>query len=245
MKPLLLKSARYLATAAWAAAGVWLVGLTFTELKAVWLVPPTPPEVSHDLIIRNAKDDAGRSTSFRILLFTDEFRWVINSFDALEKAGDRPHFTDEMKAVLNSAKEIIAVGTSSEEIPVGTPFNKGREQEERRAARRAEQIAMWVREALGKPIPVRKLNVGHHTPTGADDTSDQRRVVIILVLDHDDGRRHRSIPAPGDGGREHTRADLPGAADQIFPRRPQLLHVGSVTPWPITCCNYWPTCRRC
>ena len=46
---------------------------------------------------------------------------------------------------------------------------------------------MWVREALGKPIPVRKLNVGHHTPTGTDDTSDQRRVVIILVLDHDDG----------------------------------------------------------
>src|SRR5687767_16039521 len=105
MKPLLLKGARYLATAAWAAAGVWLVGLTFTELKAVWLVPPTPPEVSHDLIIRNAKDDAGRSTSFRILLFTDEFRWVINSFDALEKAGERPHFTDEMKAVLNSARE--------------------------------------------------------------------------------------------------------------------------------------------
>jgi hypothetical protein len=185
MKPLLLKSARYLATAAWAAAGVWLIGLTFTELKAVWLVPPTPPEVSHDLIIRNAKDDSGRSTSFRILLFTDEFRWVINSFDALEKTGERPHFTDEMKAVLNSAKEIIAVGTSSEEIPVGTPLEKGRELEEKRAARRAEQIALWVREALGKPIPVRKLNVGHHKPTGADDTSDQRRVVIILVLDHD------------------------------------------------------------
>ena len=46
---------------------------------------------------------------------------------------------------------------------------------------------MWVREALGKPIPVRKLNVGHHTRPAPDDTSDQRRVVIILVLDHDDG----------------------------------------------------------
>lgn len=187
MKPLLWKSARYLATAVWAVAGVWLVGLTFTELKAVWLVPPTPPEVSHDLIIRNAKDDAGRTTSFRILLFTDEFRWVINSFDAVEKSGARPHFTDEMKAVLNSAKEIIAVGASSEEIPSGTSFSQGRQHEERRAARRAEQIAVWVREALGKPIPVRKLNVGHHAPTGSSDTSDQRRVVIILVLDHEDG----------------------------------------------------------
>src|SRR5687767_8331923 len=143
MKPLLLKSARYFATAAWAVAGVWLVGVTFIELKSVWLVPPTPPEVSHDLIIRNAKDDSGRNTSFRILLFTDEFRWVINSFDAIEKSGARPHFTDEMKAVLNSAKEIIAVGASSEEIPPGISFTKGRQYEEQRAARRAEKIALW------------------------------------------------------------------------------------------------------
>ncbi len=35
-------------------------------------------------------------------------------------------------------------------------------------------------------MPVRKLNIGHHAPTpGVRDTSDQRRVVIILVLDHD------------------------------------------------------------
>ncbi len=187
MRPLLSKFARYGATAAWAVAGIWLMGATANELRAVWLVPPTPPEVSHDLIIRNAQDDEGRNTSFRILLFTDEFRWRINSFDAIEKDGERPHFTDEMKKVLNSAREIICIGASSEEIPSGISFTAGRVAEEKRAARRAEKIAVWVREALGKPIPVRKLNVGHHTPTGADDTSDQRRVVIILVLDHDDG----------------------------------------------------------
>ena len=187
MRPVLAKFARYGATAAWAVAGIWLMGATASELRAVWLVPPTPPEVSHDLIIRNAKDDDGKSTSFRILLFTDEFRWRINSFDAIEKEGARPHFTEEMKKVLNSAREIICVGASSEEIPAGTSFTAGRDLEERRAARRAEKIAVWVREAIGKPIPVRKLNVGHHAPTGSGDTSDQRRVVIILVLDHDDG----------------------------------------------------------
>jgi hypothetical protein len=43
-----------------------------------------------------------------------------------------------------------------------------------------------VRSSLTKAIPVRKLNVGHHVPTGhAGDTSEQRRVVIILVLDSD------------------------------------------------------------
>ncbi|HEY6211971.1 MAG TPA: hypothetical protein VIW45_06780, partial [Vicinamibacterales bacterium] len=59
--------------------------------------------------------------------------------------------------------------------------------EERRAARRAEQTAFWVRRALTHPIPVRKLNVGHHAPTArSKDTSDQRRMVIILVLESDD-----------------------------------------------------------
>ena len=42
--------------------------------------------------------------------------------------------------------------------------------------------------ALSKPVPVRKLNIGHHAPTkGAGSTSDQRRVVVILVLDQDQG----------------------------------------------------------
>jgi hypothetical protein len=122
------------------------------------------------------------------MLFTDEFRWRIKSFDALEQGGKRPQFSPEMKAVLNSAVEIITVGASSEEIPAGVAFPQGRAQEEKRAARRAEKIAIWVREALNQPIPVRKLNVGHHAPTGgADDTSDQRRVVIILVLKQDEG----------------------------------------------------------
>lgn len=190
MKPLLWKSARYLATAAWAAAGVWLVGLTFTELKAVWLVPPTPPEVSHDLIIRNAKDDAGRNTSFRILLFTDEFRWRLSSHAELDAVPERPHFTAEMKTLLNSAEEVIAVGASSEEFAPGMSTAAGRAIEERRAGRRAERIALWVREVLSRPVPVRKLNVGHHAPTRGPrdaDTSDQRRVIIILVLEHDEG----------------------------------------------------------
>lgn len=178
---------RYVVTAAWVIAGGWLMGATAGQVRHSWGVVAKPPEVFRDLVIRNVADSDGRRASFRILLFSDEFRWRINSFDALERAGTRPRFTDEMKAVLHTASEIICVGASSEEIPAGVPFAEGRAHEERRAGRRAEKIAVWVREALNRPIPVRKLNVGHHIPTGSDDTSDQRRVVIILVLDHDDG----------------------------------------------------------
>ena len=181
------KYARYAVTALWVVIGGWLMGSTAGEARTAWLVTPTPPEVVRDVVIRNVKDAEGHRASFRILLFSDEFRWRINSFDALEQSGKRPEFTPEMKAVLNSASEIICVGASSEEIPPGISYPQGRAQEERRAARRAEKIAVWVREALNRPIPVRKLNVGHHAPTGTDDTSDQRRVVIILVLNHDEG----------------------------------------------------------
>ena len=183
----LTKYARYAVTAAWVIAGGWLAVATAGEVRQAWAVIPKPPEVIRDVTVRNVKDDEGRSATFRIMLFSDEFRWRINSFDAVEaEGGKRPQFTEEMKAVLNSSSEIIVVGASSEEIPPGTSFKDGRAKEEKRAARRAEKIAVWVREALNRPIPVRKLNVGHHLPTGQDDTSDQRRVIIILVLDHDE-----------------------------------------------------------
>lgn len=181
------KYARYGAIAIWVISGGWMVGATAGEVRALWMVLPTPPEVVQDFTVRNAEDEQGRRTSFRILLFSDEFKWRLNSYDIVEHGATRPLFTDEMKAVLNSAREVICVGASSEEIPAGVSFAAGRQQEERRAALRAEKIAVWVREVLERPIPVRKLNVGHHSPTGEGETSDQRRVVIILVLDQDEG----------------------------------------------------------
>jgi hypothetical protein len=173
------------------AFAVFTLGLalaTLGEVRAITRpLAPTPVEVVRDVVVRNAEDLVGHRASFRILLFTDEFRWRMNSSEALDTESGRPHFTDEMKGVLNQAREIICIGASSEEIPAGVSYEIGRVTEERRAGRRAEQIAVWVREALSKPIPVRKLNVGHHVPTkGPKDTSDQRRVVIVLVLDHDE-----------------------------------------------------------
>lgn len=166
----------------------YLVRATAGEVRAAThIVPPKPPEVTRDVVVKNVTDLMGRRASFRILLFSDEFRWRLNSAEALENGPARPDFTPEMKAVLNDAQEIICVGASSEEIPAGVSFEQGRSEEERRAARRAERIALWVRRAVSRPIPIRKLNIGHHAITGRpQDTSDQRRVVIILVLDRDD-----------------------------------------------------------
>lgn len=177
----------WLSAAAFVVAGGGLVYASVNEIRRITRVlPPRPPEVAQDLVVKDVTDTAGRPASFRILLLTDEFRWRLSSRTALENGLAQPEFTPAMKAVLNDAKEIICVGASSEEIPKRVSFERGRAGEEWRAARRAEQIAAWVRQAVLRSIPVRKLNIGHHAPTHARHTSDQRRVVIILVLERDE-----------------------------------------------------------
>lgn len=175
-------------TVALVVVGLYLSYATALEaIQLTRLATPTPSEVSEDVIVRGASDRAGHRASFRVMLFSDEFRWELASSDRLERDG-APAFTAEMRRVLDRAREVIVVGASSEEVVPGLPFDTGRRIEERRAARRAEQIAMWVRQALSEPVPVRKLNVGHHRMTaGTVDTSDQRRVVIILVLEREEG----------------------------------------------------------
>jgi hypothetical protein len=178
-----------LSALAFVIAGACLSYATVVEVdRLTRLTTPTPPEVASDVIVRNARDESGRRASFRVLLFTDEFRWRLSSYESLESQIEEPTFTPEMKAVLNHAKEIIAVGASSEEIVQGLSLEAGRAREEQRAARRAERIAVWVRQSISNPVPVRKLNVGHHMPTrNAKETSEQRRVVIILVLEREPG----------------------------------------------------------
>ena len=102
-----------------------LATATAVEMKSVWFMPPTPPEVTRDITITSAPDTQGRRASFRILLFSDEFRWRLSSYEATEDGASFPTFTDEMKAVLDSAHEIICVGASSEEVPAGVSLKAG------------------------------------------------------------------------------------------------------------------------
>jgi len=109
-----------LTTLAFVIAGVCLTYATVVEVdRLTRLTTPTPPEVAEDVIVRNAKDLQGRRASFRVLLFTDDFRWRMSSYEILDSRLEEPAFTPEMKAVLDRSKEIIVVGASSEEIVPG------------------------------------------------------------------------------------------------------------------------------
>ena len=127
-----------LSTMAFVIAGVCLSYATVVQVDRLTRVSaPKPPEVASDVIVRNAKDQQGRRASFRVLLFTDEFRWRMSSYESLESSLEEPTFTPEMKAVLDKARGIIVVGASSEEIVPVLSLEARRTREEVRAGKRA------------------------------------------------------------------------------------------------------------
>lgn len=151
--------------------------------------PENPPEVLSGDYIPYAHDNQGKRASFLIHLLTDDYRWKLSSWNVLEDLQSEVDFSSPMRRLMNRAVEIICIGGSSEEIESGLTHNEGREKEEWRAGKRAESIAKWVRAVLEKPVNVRKLNIGHRDPTieGVQDTSDQRRIIIVLVLKEEEG----------------------------------------------------------
>ncbi len=153
--------------------------------------PQDPPEVLRGNYVPYAKDSNGKKASFLIHLLTDEYRWKLSRWDLLEDLHTEINFSSEMRLLMNRAIEIICIGASSEEIENGLSYEQGRQKEEWRAGRRAESISKWVRAVLENPVNVRKLNIGHRDPTletnGISDTSDQRRIIIVLVLKAEDG----------------------------------------------------------
>ena len=76
-----------LTATAWSMSGIGLLAFsvclayaTFGEASRLTRVPPTPPEVTHDVIVRDVGDLQGRRASFRILC-SHKFRWRLNITD--------------------------------------------------------------------------------------------------------------------------------------------------------------------
>lgn len=148
--------------------------------------PVPPPEVAEPAFIPDAEDSKHKKASIAIYLLSDEYSWKIGNYEKLNDKYDKPPFSPQMVRLLNIANEVICVGASSEEIVKGLTEGEGRKKEEERAANRAQSIALWISEKLekrDKPIIVRKWNIGHWlNRSNGEDTSKQRRVIIILVL---------------------------------------------------------------
>lgn len=131
------------------------------------------------------KDKAGRKAAFDVVVLNKSFLWVRGSAEDLEKDGQTiPRDTlaaavldDEVRAALADAKEVITVGTASQE---GNAAD-----EVARAERRAKQAASLVSGAVAPSVPISTLNLGQYRDpcvgceTGG--TSWQRPFIVIAV----------------------------------------------------------------
>ena len=131
------------------------------------------------------KDKAGRRGTFDVVVLNKSFLWVRGSAEALEKDGKTIAGSDlaaavldeEVRAALAGAKEVIAVGTASQEGSAA--------EEQARAERRAQTAAGLVGGAVTGDVPVWTLNLGQYRDPCADcetgGTSWQRPFIVIAV----------------------------------------------------------------
>jgi hypothetical protein len=130
-------------------------------------------------------DKAGRRGLFDVVVAKKEFLWVKGSADDLEKDGQtiknpdiaNAVFDGEVSAALAGAREIVAVGTASQEGAAGN--------EKERAGRRADATAKLSQSAVGPDTPVWALNLGQYRePCAACETSGtswQRPFIVVAV----------------------------------------------------------------
>jgi hypothetical protein len=135
------------------------------------------------------KDKAGRKAAFDVVVLNKSFLWVRGSAEDLEKDGvmiPRDQIAasvldDEVKNALADAKEVITVGTASQE---GNAAD-----EVARAERRAKQAATLVSGAVAANVPIYTLNLGQYrdpcTNCETGGTSRQRPFIVIAVKEAD------------------------------------------------------------
>jgi hypothetical protein len=125
------------------------------------------------------------------VVLNKNFIWVRGSAEELEKdgkavpAGDVASavLDDEVRAALADAKEVITVGTASQEGDAS--------EELARAERRAKQAATLVALAVNPATPISTLNLGQYREPCANcetgGTSWQRPFIVIAVKAVDPG----------------------------------------------------------
>ena len=137
-------------------------------------------------------DTYGRRATFDVVVAKTQYLWVRGSSDQLERDGrvisgaevTRDVLDQEVRDGLAGAREIIAVGTASEEGSATA--------EKARAGRRAQRTAAFVAEVVpDTAIPISALNLGQYRELGRQrgrDTTDwQRPFMVIAVKDVEDG----------------------------------------------------------
>lgn len=157
----------------------------YVPVEVAPLVEPVRQTQGTMIFEIEGRDSDGRSATFDVVVAKSGYLWVRGSSDELEKDGrvisgaevTRDVLDSQVRGALQGAREIIAVGTASEEGNAVV--------ETARAGRRAESTAAFVAQALDDAqIPISTLNLGQYREGGAqrgDTTNWQRPFMVIAV----------------------------------------------------------------
>lgn len=136
-------------------------------------------------------DKAGRRGVFEVVVLNKDFMWVRASADALEHQGKKIPAAEVAEMVLDQdarvslaeARDIIAVGTASQEGQAAAEHERARQRAERTAAIAGGPAPDWV--------PIYILNLGQYRdPCAACETTGtswQRPFIFISVKALQDG----------------------------------------------------------
>ncbi|HRY07830.1 MAG TPA: hypothetical protein P5114_11970 [Hyphomicrobiaceae bacterium] len=172
-----------------ASVGTWVAWDAYdARARSKFLMPLISAErlspATHAYVIQGL-DSAGRRADFDLIVADKTFTWERGSTEHLSRNGQQLTAADVqniildplVRARLKSSKQLIAVGTASEE---GDPV-----QEKHRAGQRADQTARWLSAIADELIPLWTLNLGQYQqPCEACDTNEtnwQRPFLIIAV----------------------------------------------------------------
>ncbi|HWK32276.1 MAG TPA: hypothetical protein VNR51_01180 [Hyphomicrobium sp.] len=160
-----------------------------SEVETAAIEPEVRQTTNSTVFAIEGNDRAGRHGAFDVVVLNKSFLWVRGSAEDLEKDGQvlpraelaNAVLDDEVRAALTDTREVIAVGTASQE-GVAT-------EEMARAERRAKQTAALIAGAIGPEVPIYTLNLGQYRDMCTDcetgGTSWQRPFIVIGVKSAD------------------------------------------------------------
>jgi hypothetical protein len=157
--------------------------ISIGSLIAIKIIINLTVNVSWDYEIREGEFNH-KKAKFKIAIVTQEYRWKFENSDSIETGSikaELPELLDDLKG-FNKMIGLIGVGTASQEGIMN--------QEVSRADRRADNIVAVFRQTdLASNKEIYKLNLGQYLvkvpTTSVAETSVQRRVIIIGILQRD------------------------------------------------------------
>lgn len=141
-------------------------------------------ECEWDSISTISQDNNGKKVTILIHMLSGEYRWVYTSSTEIELGDEKKDLRLHIQGLdVSKSKIIVAVGMAS----VEGDFDKQSVLSEERT----DKLISLIKEELKPRAPVHGLSLGRYidekTKSNPRATSNQRRVVVMEVLDYEEG----------------------------------------------------------